>query len=179
MRPELRDFNITLSPGVFLRAYEGLICEKQQRHVVCSVGWCGNLILFSSHIDKAISRYWRRSCPVRSILWVRIGPSSLLVSHISLGFVHPLQNVALHQCPPSSSVAFLFQVVPSFLAMSSCHLLLGRSLDPPLNPLLVATLCTYCTILAICPAHFYFCFSVYSIMPINFVLFLISEDGIL
>ena len=43
-------------------------------------------------------------------------------------------------------VAFLFQVVPPFLVMSSCHLLLGRPLDLFLS--LVATLCsiwsTYC-----------------------------------
>ena len=29
-----------------------------------------------------------------------------------LGFVHPLQDVALHQCLPLSSVAFLFQLSP-------------------------------------------------------------------
>ena len=46
-----------------------------------------------------------------------------------LGFVHPPQDVAHHQCLPLSSVAFLFQVVPSFLVMSSCHLLRGRPLD--------------------------------------------------
>ena len=52
-----------------------------------------------------------------------------------LGFVHPLQDVALLQCLPLSSVwFFLIQVTPSFLAMSSCHLLLGRPLD--LFPLL-------------------------------------------
>ena len=51
-----------------------------------------------------------------------------------LGFVHPLQDVALHQCLPLFFVAFLIQVVPSFLVMSSCHLLLGRPLD--LFPLL-------------------------------------------
>ena len=43
-----------------------------------------------------------------------------------LGFVHPPQDVAFHQGLPLSSVAFLFHVVPSFLVMSSCHLLLGR-----------------------------------------------------
>ena len=52
-----------------------------------------------------------------------------------LGFVHPLQDVALHQCLPSSSVCCLPNpVVPSFSVMSSCHLLLGRPLD--LFPLL-------------------------------------------
>ena len=51
-----------------------------------------------------------------------------------LGFVHPLHDVALHQCLPLSSVAFLIQVVPSFLVKSSCHLLLGHPLD--LFPLL-------------------------------------------
>ena len=52
-----------------------------------------------------------------------------------LGFVHLLQDVALHQCPPLPSVCcFLFQVGPSFLVMLSCHLLHGRPLD--LFPLL-------------------------------------------
>ena len=79
-----------------------------------------------------------------------------------IGFVHPLQDVALYQCLPLSSVAFLFPVVPSFFAVLSCHLLLGRPLD--LFPLL----CCHCVqrlvhllsfILAICPAHFHVCFS--------------------
>ena len=54
-----------------------------------------------------------------------------------LGFVHPLQAVALHQCLPLSSVC-CFPVpggsppplppppLTPFLVMSSCHLLLGR-----------------------------------------------------
>ena len=101
-----------------------------------------------------------------------------------LGFVHPLQDVALHQCHPLSSVAFLIQVVPSFFAMSSCHLLPGHPLD--LFPLLschsVGRLVHLSSsILAMCPAHFHFCFRVYSIMSIilNFVLFLIPEHDIL
>ena len=52
---------------------------------------------------------------------------SLFIFH--LGFVRPLQNEAPHQCLPLSSNAFLFQVVPSFLAVSSCHFRLGRPLD--------------------------------------------------
>ena len=49
---------------------------------------------------------------------------------------------------------------------------------------LVATLCQRLLhllsfILAICPSHLHFCFSVYSVMSIIFVLFLISEHGIL
>ena len=79
------------------------------------------------------------------------------------------------------SVAFLFQVIPSFLVKSSCHLLLGRLLD--LFPFIgchsmqrLVHLLSF--ILAICPTHLYFCFSVYSIMSIVFVLFLISEHGI-
>ena len=95
-----------------------------------------------------------------------------LVSHFTFhqGFVHPLQDVAFHQCLLlSSSTAVLFQVVPSFLVMSSCHLLLGRPLD--LFPLLgchsVQCLVHILSfILAICPAHLHFCFSVYSIMSI-------------
>ena len=105
-----------------------------------------------------------------------------LISSSHLGFVHPLQDVALHQCLPSSSVAFLIQVVPSFSVMSSCHLLLGRPLD--LFPLLgchsVHRLVHLLSFnLAIWPAHFHFCFSVYSMILMTFVLFLISEHGIL
>ena len=66
--------------------------------------------------------------------------------------------------------------------MSSCHLLLGRPLD--LFPLLgchfvqrVVHLLSF--ILAICPAHLHFCFSVSFIMTVIFVLFLISEHCIL
>ena len=53
------------------------------------------------------------------------------VSPFTLAFVHPLLDVALPQCLPICrlSVAFLFHMVPSFLVMSSCHLLLGRPLD--------------------------------------------------
>ena len=100
-----------------------------------------------------------------------------------LGFVYPLQDVALHQCLHCFlSVAFLFQVVPSFLVMSSCHLLLGRPLD--LFPLLgchsVQRLVYPLSIsLGICQASLHFCFSVYSMMSVIFVLFLISERGIL
>ena len=50
-----------------------------------------------------------------------------------IGFVRPLEDVALHQCLPSSFVYcfffFCLRVVPSFFAMSSCHLLLGHPLD--------------------------------------------------
>ena len=100
-----------------------------------------------------------------------------------LGFVDPLQDVTLHQCLQSYSVsAFLFQVVPSFLAMSSCHHLLDRPLD--LFPLLgchsvqrLVHLLSF--VLAVCSAHLHFCFSVYSMMSVIFVLFLISEHGIL
>ena len=65
--------------------------------------------------------------------------------------------------------------------MSSGHLLLGRPLD--LFPLL----CCHSVhrlvqppsfILAVCPTHFHFCFSVCSIMSIIFVLFLTSDHGI-
>ena len=90
-----------------------------------------------------------------------------------LGFALPLQDVALHQCLPLSSIAFLFQVVPSFLAMFSYHLLLGHPLD--LFPLLGCHT-VQCLVhllsfnLAICLAPFHFCFSVYSVMSVTFVL---------
>ena len=56
-----------------------------------------------------------------------------------LGFVHPPQDVALHQCLPLSSVCCFPDPGGSpFLVMSPCRLLLGRPLD--LFPLFVATL---------------------------------------
>ena len=66
--------------------------------------------------------------------------------------------------------------------MSSCHLLLGRPLD--LFPLLgchaVHRLVHLLSFnLPIWPAHFHFCFSVYSMISMIFVLFLISAHGIL
>ena len=76
------------------------------------------------------------------------------------------------------SIAFLFLVVPSFFAMSSCHLLLGHPLDffPLLGCLSVQRLVNLLSfILAICPAHFHFTFSVCPIMSVIFILFLISE----
>ena len=94
-----------------------------------------------------------------------------------LGFVHPLQDVTLNQCLPLPSVCCFPVPGGSLLVMSSCHCLLGRPLD--LFPLLgchsvqrLVHLLSF--ILAIC---LYFCFSVYSIMPIVFVLFLISETA--
>ena len=101
---------------------------------------------------------------------------------LRLGFVHPLQDVTLYQCFSLWSVAFLIQVVPSFSVMSSRHLLLGRPLDvfPLLGCHSVQRLVHLLSfILAIWPAHFHFCFSVYSMISIIFVLFLISEHGIL
>ena len=89
--------------------------------------------------------------------------------------------------PPSVSsivlcLLFSCSLVPFFLVMSFCHLLLGRPLD--LFPLLgchsvqpLVHLLSF--ILAICPAHLHFSFSVYSIVSIIFVLFQISEHGIL
>ena len=66
--------------------------------------------------------------------------------------------------------------------MLSCHLLLGRPLDlfPLLGCYSVQHLVRLVSlILALCLAHLHLCFSVYSIMSIIFVLFLISEHGIL
>ena len=66
--------------------------------------------------------------------------------------------------------------------MSSCRLLLGCPLD--LFPLLGCHSVQHLVhqssfILVIWPAHFHFCFSVYSMISVIFVLFLISEHGIL
>ena len=66
--------------------------------------------------------------------------------------------------------------------MSSCGLLLGRPLDvfPLLSCHSVQRLVYQLSfILAMCPAHIHFCFSVFSIMSFIFVLFLISENCIL
>ena len=80
------------------------------------------------------------------------------------------------------SVAFQIQVVPSFSVMSSCHLLLGRPLG--LFPLLGCHsvhrfVHLVSSSLAIWPAHFHFYFSVYSMISMIFVLFLISEHLLL
>ena len=79
--------------------------------------------------------------------------------------------------PSIALCCFVFEAVPSLLAMLSCHFLLGRPLD--LFPLLdchsVQRLVHLLSVdLAICLSHFHFCFSVHSMMSIVFVLFLIS-----
>ena len=93
-----------------------------------------------------------------------------------LDFVHPLQNVALHQCLPSH---LLLSCCRWFLPKLYCRLAIFFLVVPLIPSLsLDATLCnaepTYYTT---CPAHFRFCFSVNSIMSFIFVLFLISEHG--
>ena len=112
-------------------------------------------------------------------------PQYLFTFH--LGFVHPLRDVAspipsINAFHCLLSTSFLFQAVPSFLVMSSCHLLLGRPLD--LFPLFgchsvqrLVHLLSF--ILAVCTAYFHFCFGLYFIMSLIFVLFLISEHGTL
>ena len=103
-----------------------------------------NLQLFSA-IEHVLFHMDRRS---RNTLII----SAFFTFH--LGFVHPLQDAALHQWHPLSSLCcLLFQVVPSFLVMSSCHSLLGRPLD--LFPLLG---CHSVQRLV------HFCFSVYSMI---------------
>ena len=73
------------------------------------------------------------------------------------------------------SVAFLFQVVPSFFALSFCHFLLGRPLD--LFPLLgchsvqrLVYLLSFT--LAKCPVHLHFCFNVF--FNVNYLSFIIA-----
>ena len=110
-----------------------------------------------SNLSKRLSSSWL-------LLWLLN-----LHLHLHLGFVHPLQDVALHQCLPSSSVCCFPNPGGSLplSVMSSCHLLLGRPLV--LFPLLgchsvhrFVHLLSFN--LAIWPAHFHFCFSVYSII---------------
>ena len=91
--------------------------------------------------------------------------------------------------PPSmSSIAFCLLLScsrwfpPSLVCRLAIFCLVVLSIS---SLFLVATLCsvlsTYCLLFLIllCPAHLHFCFSVYFIMSIIFVLFLISEHGIL
>ena len=62
----------------------------------------------------------RRTCH-----WNRTQASHLLVGihlHLHLGFVHPLQDVALHQCLPSSSVCCFPNPGGSLLL---CYVLVG------------------------------------------------------
>ena len=110
---------------------------------------------------------------------------SVLPFTFHLGFVHPLQDVALHKCLPLYSVCCFPVPSGSHLpCMSSCHLLLNSPLD--LFPLLgchsvqrLVQLLSFILAIIVCPAHLHVCFSVYSIMLIIYVLFLISEHGII
>ena len=71
------------------------------------------------------------------------------------------------------SKAVLFQRTPSSFATSSCHLLLGRSLDLYLLLGCHSVQCLVhllCFSLPICPAYFHFCFGVNSMMSVVFVL---------
>ena len=113
------------------------------------------------------------------LLWVRSLKADFT---FHLGSVHPLQDVSLHQrLPLSSSCCFPVPSGSSFLAVSSCHLLLGCPHD--LFPLLgchsvqhLVYLLSF--IFAICLAYLHLSFSVYSLMSIIFVLFMISEHSI-
>ena len=82
-------------------------------------------------------------------------------------FITALHSLLYNTC--------LFQMVPSFFDMSSCHLLLGRLLSLSL----VATVCSVWSIccpsfFATCQTNFHICFSMYSIMSITCVIFLVS-----
>ena len=99
-----------------------------------------------------------------------------------LGFVHPLQDVALHQCLPLSSDFCFPDPGGSFLVFSTCHLLLGRPLDvfPPLVAALVSVWSTYCPSFLLCVRPISTFVSV--CIPwcqTSLFFFLISEHGIL
>ena len=104
---------------------------------------------------------------------------TLLIYRLRLGYVHPLHDVALHQCLPLSSVCCLPNPGCSLLL---CYVVLPYSAWSPLDlfPLLgcqsvqrLVHLLSF--ILAIWPANFHVCFSVYSMMLVIFVII----DGIL
>ena len=108
---------------------------------------------------------------------------SLLLSCFTfhLCFVHPLQDVALHQCLPLSSLCCFPVPGGSLLAMSSCHLPLGSPLDLFAllgchSPHRLVHLLSF--ILSICPSHLHFCLGVYSTLLIVFCS-LIAEHGLL
>ena len=80
-----------------------------------------------------------------------------------LGFVNPLQDVALCQCFPLSSVCCFPVPGGSLATMSSCHRL--SDLFPLLGCHSVLRLVHLLPfILAVCPAHLHLCLSVYSTM---------------
>ena len=98
----------------------------------------------------------------------------------------PLLDVALHQCLPLSSVC-CFPIPGGSLLL--CYVILpssawssSRPLPSPWLPL-CASLCPPIVLSSVAIyiwlAHFHFCFSVYSMISMIFVLFLISEHGIL
>ena len=104
------------------------------------------------------------SCDVLSSM-IHFGCVLFLISS-HLGFVHPLQDVALHQCLPSSSVCCLPNPGGSLLL---CYVILpssawssSRPLPSPWLPLCASPCPPMSFNLAIWPAHFHFCFSVYS-----------------
>ena len=105
-----------------------------------------------------------------------------IVLVLVLGFVQPLQDVALQQCLPLSSVSCVpvsgSSLLPCYVALPSSAWSSSWSLPSPgcLSVQRLIHLLSF--ILPICPAHLHFCFSVYSMTPIIFVLFLISEHGI-
>ena len=90
-----------------------------------------------------------------------------------LRFVHPLEDVALHQCLPLSSVCCSPVAIGFLLVMLSCHLLIGCPLDlfPVLGCHSVQHLVHLLSfILSICPAHLHICFSVYSVCQLSLFL---------
>ena len=103
--------------------------------------------------------------------------------HLSPTLCPPTAGCTLHQCLPLCSV-YCFPVLGgSFLL---CYVVLSSSAWSSLDlfPLFgchsVQRLDHLLSIvLAICPANFHFCFGVYLITSIIFVLFLISEHGTL
>ena len=142
-----------------------------------SAGW--TLLSWETGRSRWLQSWFCWSLPTTllpSLRWGSLLPASwwlwwslALLWSITLGCLH-------------AAVAFLIQVVPSFSVMSSCHLLLGRPLVlfPLLGCYSVHRLVHLLSFnLAIWPAHFHFCFSVYSMISMIFVLFLISEHGIL
>ena len=100
--------------GYFMPLYNRMTAQVLTFSEPCDLWWRSNSLSLTS------------KCQV----WSGISSSHLISSH--LGFVHPLQDVALHQCLPSSSVCCLPNPGGSLLL---CYVILPSSAWSSSRPL--------------------------------------------